>query len=153
MAHWCSCYLLYTLWFCWPSDIEVGNGSMLVTRILNEYTRGQTLWRSIYLETDITTCNHMAFCIQNLEFNTRTVVDIKPSKAGLLRTARHHWTDIPIQNKSQWDSSSWGDKAMFHYKWSFQTLCWAIGSSEGITPIEWTKIAENSAKLWWNSSR
>ena len=31
-------------------------GSTLVTRILNQTTRGQTLWRSIHLETDIITC-------------------------------------------------------------------------------------------------
>ena len=45
-------------------------GSMLVTRILNQTTRGQTLWRNVHLETDITTCSHIAvihaqaFCFQ-----------------------------------------------------------------------------------------
>ena len=35
-------------------------GRMLVTRILDQTTRGQTLWRSIHLEMDITTCSHIA---------------------------------------------------------------------------------------------
>ena len=35
-------------------------GSMLVTRILNQTTRGKTLWRTVHLETDITTCSHIA---------------------------------------------------------------------------------------------
>ena len=35
-------------------------GSMLVTRMLNQTTRGQTLWRSVCLETDISTCSHIA---------------------------------------------------------------------------------------------
>ena len=34
-------------------------GSMLVTRILNETTRGHTLWRSVHMENDITTCSHI----------------------------------------------------------------------------------------------
>ena len=33
-------------------------GSMPVTRILNQTTRGQTLWRSVHMGTDITTCSH-----------------------------------------------------------------------------------------------
>ena len=61
--HWCIqfsiChYWLYTLWFCWPSDILVGKHPMTIK--LNPTTRHQTLWRSIYLETDIITCSHSA---------------------------------------------------------------------------------------------
>jgi len=37
--------------------------SMLVTRKLSEATRYVTrLWRNVHLETDITTCNHIAEC-------------------------------------------------------------------------------------------
>ena len=35
-------------------------GSMLVRRNLSQTTRCQTSWRSIHLETDITTCSHIA---------------------------------------------------------------------------------------------
>ena len=31
-----------------------------MTIIMNQTTRGQTLWRSVHLETDITTCSHIA---------------------------------------------------------------------------------------------
>ena len=31
-----------------------------MTILLNQITRGQTLWRSVHLETDITTCSHIA---------------------------------------------------------------------------------------------
>ena len=31
-----------------------------MTITLNQTTRGHTLWRSIHLETDITTCSHIA---------------------------------------------------------------------------------------------
>ena len=60
MEHWCTqftlChYWLYTLWFCWPSDIPVGKHSND-----NNATRHPTLWRSINLGTDITTCSHIA---------------------------------------------------------------------------------------------
>ena len=34
--------------------------SILMTIALNQTTRGQTLWRSVHLETDITTCSHNA---------------------------------------------------------------------------------------------
>ena len=35
-------------------------GRMLVTRILDQTTRGQTLWRSVHLEMEITTWGHIA---------------------------------------------------------------------------------------------
>ena len=35
-------------------------GRMLVTRILDQTTRGPTLWRSVHLEMDITICSHIA---------------------------------------------------------------------------------------------
>ena len=31
-----------------------------MTIIMNQTTRGQILWRSVHLETDITTCSHIA---------------------------------------------------------------------------------------------
>ena len=31
-----------------------------MTTSLNQTTRGQTLWKSVHLETDMTTCSHIA---------------------------------------------------------------------------------------------
>ena len=50
-----SLYIIHSL-ICWSHDILVG----LMTIILNQTTRGQTLWRNVHLETDITTCSHIA---------------------------------------------------------------------------------------------
>ena len=49
MEDWYSHYWVYILWFVGHPIFELG--SMLVTRILNQTTRGQILWRSIRLET------------------------------------------------------------------------------------------------------
>ena len=63
MEHWCIqfsiChYSLYTLWFVGHPIFQLE--SILMTITLNQTTRGQTLWRSVHLETDITTCSHIA---------------------------------------------------------------------------------------------
>ena len=71
MEHWCIqfsiChYSLYTLWFVGHPIFQLE--SILMTITLNQTTRGQTLWRSVHLETDITTCSHIElewqFCFQ-----------------------------------------------------------------------------------------
>ena len=35
--------------------------NILMTITLNQTTKGQTLWRGVHLETDISTCSHIAF--------------------------------------------------------------------------------------------
>ena len=46
--------------------------SILMTITLNQTTRGQTLWRSLHLETDITTCSHNAE-IDNSAFSDASI--------------------------------------------------------------------------------
>ena len=63
MEHWCLqfsiChYSLHTLDFVGHPIFQLE--SILMTITLNQTTRGQTLWRSVHLETDITTCSHIA---------------------------------------------------------------------------------------------
>ena len=58
-------------------------GSMLVTAILNPTTRGQTLWRSVHLEIDITTCSDIAE-IQTLAF----CLALSPGDSQILSRSR-----------------------------------------------------------------
>ena len=64
--------------------------SILMTITLNQTTRGQTLWRSLHLETDITTCSHNAE-IDNSAFSDASIKIIPISLQYLYKKVTVTW--------------------------------------------------------------